>query len=124
MRLAGAGGEPVLLRVWWSRYGGCLARCPESNRYGGGGGPPLGKEPVNWIGRLVAGGRYRVLEGLDKGSQGHVYRAFDERLETDVVLKFPVSADPTVSQAEFLERFQREIRSLVALSHPHIVWII
>jgi len=79
---------------------------------------------VNWIGRLVAGGRYRVLEGLDKGSMGHVYRAFDQRLETDVVLKFPVSSDATVKEPEFLERFQREIRSLVRLSHPHIVRII
>src|ERR1700722_8847888 len=79
---------------------------------------------VNWIGRLVAGGRYRVLEGLDKGSMGHVYRAFDQRLETDVVLKFPVSSDATVNPPEFLERFQREIRSLVRLSHPHIVRII
>jgi serine/threonine-protein kinase len=81
-------------------------------------------EPVNWIGRLVAGGRYRVVEGLDKGSMGHVYRAFDQRLETDVVLKFPVLTDATVSEPEFLERFQREIRSLVRLSHPHIVRII
>jgi serine/threonine-protein kinase len=55
---------------------------------------------------------------------GHLYRAFDQRLETDVALKFPVSADPTVSEPEFRERFQREIRSLVRLSHPHIVRII
>lgn len=79
---------------------------------------------VNWIGRQVADGRYRVMEGLDKGSMGHVYRAHDRRLETDVVLKFPVSADATVDWPGFLERFAREIRSLVQLSHPHIVRII
>jgi serine/threonine-protein kinase len=84
----------------------------------------MANEPVNWIGRVIAGGRYRVMEGLDKGSQGHVYRAFDQRLETDVVLKFPVLTDATVNESEFLERFQREIRSLVRLSHPHIVRII
>src|SRR6516165_7100166 len=79
---------------------------------------------VNWIGRVVANGRYQVVEGLDKGTMGHVYRAWDRRLETDVVLKFPVSADATVDKPEFLERFKREIRSLVRLSHPHIVRII
>jgi serine/threonine-protein kinase len=81
-------------------------------------------EPVNWVGRLVADGRYQVVEGLDKGRMGHVYRAWDRRLETDVVLKFPVAADATVDEPEFLERFKREIRSLVRLSHPHVVRII
>ena len=79
---------------------------------------------VDWIGRQVADGRYRVVEGLDRGSMGHVYRAHDRRLEADVVLKFPVPADSTMEGPDFLERFSREIRSLVQLSHPHIVRII
>ena len=79
---------------------------------------------VNWVGRQVADGRYRILERLDKGSMGHVYRAYDRRLETDVVLKFPVAADAALEGPDFLERFSREIRSLVRLSHPHIVRII
>ena len=79
---------------------------------------------INWVGRRVADGRYRIIGRLDKGSMGHVYRAHDRRLETEVVLKFPVAADATLEGPEFLERFSREIRSLVRLSHPHIVRII
>ena len=52
---------------------------------------------------------------------GSVYLAYDRHLETDVVLKFPVAADKAAAGPEFLDRFAREIRSLVQLSHPHIV---
>ncbi len=51
---------------------------------------------------------------------GHIYRARDANLDADVVIKVPrrvlLLEDP-----EFGERFSREIRSLVKLSHPHVV---
>src|SRR4051794_20444381 len=50
---------------------------------------------------------------------GTVYRAWDSNLGTDVVIKLPhpaMAADPTFSR-----RFREEVRSLVRLSHPHIV---
>jgi len=51
-----------------------------------------------------------------------VYRAFDHRLETDVVVKVPKKQkrdDP-----ELRERFRRESRLLVQLQHPHIVRVL
>ncbi|MBV8266312.1 MAG: protein kinase, partial [Planctomycetaceae bacterium] len=55
---------------------------------------------------------------------GHVYRAYDHHLECDVVIKFPIPANPRVDMKDFLERFGREVRSLVRLTHPHIVKVI
>ena len=75
----------------------------------------------DWIGLDVAAGRYKILGRIGQGSMGRVYLAYDHHLETDVVLKFPVAADKAAAGPEFLDRFAREIRSLVQLSHPHIV---
>src|SRR5262249_42700828 len=55
---------------------------------------------------------------------GHIYCAIDRHLQTDVVLKFPVVHGLAEEDQAFRDRFGREIRSLVALSHPHIVKII
>jgi serine/threonine-protein kinase len=52
---------------------------------------------------------------------GQVYLARDRRLETDVVVKFPFAGEKVQSGPEFLDRFSREIRSLIQLSHPHVV---
>ena len=56
------------------------------------------------------------------GGMGSVYCAWDANLQTDVVVKVPLSTrqqDP-----EGAVRFAREASSLVKLSHPHIVKII
>jgi eukaryotic-like serine/threonine-protein kinase len=74
-----------------------------------------------WIGLEIAEGRYKILGRIGQGSMGRVYLASDHHLETDVVLKFPVAADKAAAGPEFLDRFAREIRSLVQLSHPHVV---
>jgi serine/threonine-protein kinase len=76
------------------------------------------------IGRVIAEGRYKVLGRIGQGSMGSVYLAYDRHLETDVVLKFPGGRDETAAGPEFLDRFAREVRSLVRLSHPHIVKVI
>jgi serine/threonine-protein kinase len=80
-------------------------------------------EGGEWIGREVAQGRYRILGRIGQGSMGQVYLAHDHHLETDVVLKFPVAKDEAAGP-EFLDRFAREIRALVRLSHPHVVRVI
>ena len=77
-----------------------------------------------WIGLEIAEGRYKILGRIGRGSMGHIYCAFDCHLQTDVVLKFPVAHELAAEDHEFRERFGREIRSLVTLSHPHIVKII
>jgi CheY-like chemotaxis protein len=66
-------------------------------------------------------GRFRLLRALGEGGMGKVFRARDERLEEDVVLKVmkpQLSHDPAV-----LERFKREIRLARRITHPHVVRI-
>jgi serine/threonine-protein kinase len=78
----------------------------------------------DWIGQEVADGRYKILGRIGQGSMGHIYCAHDRHLETDVVLKFPIADEQASLDQGFLDRFGREVRSLVTLSHPHIVKII
>ncbi len=74
-----------------------------------------------WVGEKIADGRYKILAQLGEGGMGTVYRAYDTRLETEVVLKCPRRdlLDPA-----FRTRFEREIRSLVRLTHPHVVTLL
>jgi serine/threonine protein kinase/tetratricopeptide (TPR) repeat protein len=63
-------------------------------------------------------GPYLVLEFLQKGGMGEVYKARDMRLDRTVAIKFlprALAADPAA-----LERFQREVRAASSLNHPRI----
>lgn len=77
---------------------------------------------ASWVGQQVSEGRYRVVGKLGEGGMGLVFRAFDQRLQSDVVIKCPHPA--LLRDAEFVTRFRRETRSLVKLVHPHIVRIL
>ena len=72
-----------------------------------------------WTGITLSDGRYSVTAKLGEGGMGLVYRARDTRLGMDVVIKVPRRA--MLDDPEFGDRFAREIRSLVRLSHPCIV---
>src|SRR5690242_11000001 len=71
---------------------------------------------------MMAGTRlgvYEIVAPLGAGGMGEVYRARDSRLGRDVGVKAPppdVGADP-----DRLARFEREARTVAALSHPNIV---
>ena len=55
---------------------------------------------------------------LGAGGMGEVYKARDARLDRTVAIKVlpsHVAGDPEVKQ-----RFERQARTLAALSHPHI----
>ncbi len=71
---------------------------------------------------IIADGRYTVSDRLGVGSMGHVFRAFDTRLATDVVIKVPT--DKRLADPEFHERFLQESRLLTQLNHPRIVKIL
>ncbi len=71
------------------------------------------------VGATLANGRYVIKSKLGEGGMGTVYRALDQNIESDVVIKIPRHA--MMEDPEFATRFTREIRSLVKLSHPHIV---
>lgn len=78
----------------------------------------MATETSSWVGQTLAG-RYRVSSLLGQGGMGLVYRARDAKLGADVVIKVPRRA--LLEETGFAGRFAREIRSLVQLSHPHIV---
>ena len=61
-------------------------------------------------------GSYRIEGPLGEGGMGTVVRAFDERLERPVALKF---LHPGAG-ARDRERLLREARAVAALDHPHI----
>ena len=66
-------------------------------------------------------GAYEIVAPLGAGGMGEVYRALDARLGREVAIKVlpaAFAADP-----DALARFEREMKTLAALSHPHIVAI-
>lgn len=63
-------------------------------------------------------GPYLLGERLGRGGMGVVHRAWDERLERDVALKFlPFGSD---DDPRTRERFLREARAASALDHPNV----
>ena len=69
-------------------------------------------------GRLLAG-RYRLLERIDAGGAGEVWRARDERLGRDVAVKI-LGKD---ADEAFRERFADEARRAASVSHPNVVTV-
>ena len=62
---------------------------------------------------------YRLLEKIDDGPTGVVFRAIQPHVERDVAVKIfheSIAADP-----EFVRRFDAEAQAVAALEHPHIV---
>src|SRR4029078_4618205 len=61
---------------------------------------------------------YKFIWALGAGGRGEVYRARDTRLNREVAVKI-VSAD-VAADPERRSRFEREARTIAALTHPHI----
>lgn len=74
------------------------------------------------VGEIIGSGRYDMRELLGGGSMGYVYRAYDRRLETDVVVKIP--RRHKLGNPDSLKRFRQESKFLVKLNHPHVVSIL
>jgi WD40 repeat protein/DNA-binding SARP family transcriptional activator/class 3 adenylate cyclase len=61
---------------------------------------------------------YRLLEKIDDGPTGVVFRAIQPHVERDVAVKIfheGIAADP-----EFVRRFDPDAQAIAALEHPHI----
>lgn len=64
---------------------------------------------------------YEVLEKLGEGGMGTVHRARQLSLDRDVAVK--ILAGEWADDPGFLERLEREARTMARLRHPHIVAI-
>ena len=73
---------------------------------------------------LAAGtrlGTYEIVGPLGSGGMGEVYRARDRKLDRDVAIK--VLPQTVANDPDALARFEREAKSVAALSHPNILAI-
>ena len=66
-------------------------------------------------------GPYAVVSALGSGGMGEVYRAQDTRLARVVAIK--TLSERLESNAQAIERFEREARAAASLNHPNICTI-
>jgi len=79
-----------------------------------------GKKPSGIMRKNTDFGPYQVLEHLDRGGMGDVYKARHNKLERIVALKvLPI----VLSSDEFLERFNSEAFAISRLQHQNVVTI-
>lgn len=66
-------------------------------------------------------GPYEIIEWLDAGGMGEVYRARDAQVGRDVAIKILPSRFST--DPDRLRRFEQEVRSAGSLNHPNLLTI-
>ena len=64
-------------------------------------------------------GRYRLGDLIGRGGMGEVYESIDPRTETPVAVK--MLAPTSLSNADHVKRFLRELRTAAAIESPHVV---
>jgi eukaryotic-like serine/threonine-protein kinase len=69
--------------------------------------------------RLDKLGDYKLIKKLGAGGMGEVYKGHQESLDREVAIK--VLFKHLASNADFVQRFQREARIMAKLDHPNIL---
>ncbi|MBK7861328.1 MAG: serine/threonine protein kinase [Archangiaceae bacterium] len=64
-------------------------------------------------------GRYQLLDVVARGGSGIVYRALEAG--SNLIAAVKVLSIPPDARAEVMERFDRELRAVQAISHSHVV---
>ena len=64
-------------------------------------------------------GQYQIVAVLGQGGMATVYRARQPSMQRDVAVKV-IQAD-LIDKSDFVERFEREARTIASLSHPFIL---
>jgi serine/threonine protein kinase len=84
--------------------------------------PPAQLRADPFIGRVVAE-RYEIIDLVDTGGMGRVYRAVQRALDRVVAIKIVQPATATVRADEIVARFMIEARTASRLNHPNVVSI-
>jgi hypothetical protein len=99
---------------------GTQATLPHHSQADLPGGPPA-EESQAYLraGQLLAG--FEILEELNRGAMGIIYKARQQALNRLVALK--VIAPDRLKHPDAQRRFQREVQAAALLSHPNIVTV-
>ncbi|MCX7626211.1 MAG: molecular chaperone DnaK [Candidatus Sumerlaeaceae bacterium] len=100
------------------RVAGLKQQATSSSRERGSAEP---SSDLALIAAAFSDSRFVILEEINRGSMGVIYRARDKVLDEIVALK--VLNDYLAAEPTALERFKREARAAKRLSHPNIVRI-
>lgn len=74
-------------------------------------------QSIDWQGKML--GRYCLLQLLGRGGMGEVWLGEDTQLRRHIAVKMlPVTH---MSDATYLQDFEREARAIAALEHPNIL---
>jgi hypothetical protein len=87
--------------------------------------PRLTSPRAGWAGQpqagQIVGERYRLVEWLERGAMGSVWRAEQVRLRSPAAIKF---LEPSLIEVpEMLERFLQEARSAAAVQSAHVIQV-
>src|SRR5260221_600201 len=64
-------------------------------------------------------GQYVITSQIGKGGMAFVYKAHHAAMDRDVAIK--VMDDEIANNPEFIARFEREVKTIARLQHPHIL---
>jgi serine/threonine protein kinase len=64
-------------------------------------------------------GQYVIIDRIGEGGMATVYRAHHEAMERDVAIK--IISEKIATNPEFITRFEREVKLIAKLQHPHIL---